>query len=546
VALGTVRDLDAALRACLDVTMEVSEVDCAGIYLANKDGGLDMVAHRGLSPEFVKVATHFHAQVALACLPVTGKSANSQQQRLPAPLDEVVRREGMTAWVIVPVYNNSQLVGTVNLGSRRDRQIPLWSRHAIEGFASHVGEAIARLAAEKGLRETQTNLQTLFDSMDDFAFVLDYDGRILHVNRLVRQRLGYSVEELRDMPMSNLHPADRQEETLDVLAEAFMTSKTVVSTVPLVTREGTPIPVETTWTRSRWSNREVLCGISRDVTERVRGEQALEAACREAEAANVAKTEFLANMSHELRTPLHGILSFATFGRKKARTAPAETLEEYFELIQQSGTNLLTLVNDLLDLSKLEAGKMDFAFRHVDLHALILQTVDEFRSMVSDRRLAIAFVQPEGSASVAVDENRLRQVIRNLLSNAIKFSLPGGEIEIHLARNDRSVRISVRDHGIGIPEEELDIVFDKFIQSSKTRTGAGGTGLGLAICREIVTAHKGGIWAESPDGGGALLVVEIPLDPRVDEPVERPSPIVHAVSASTDLTVPSPVPAAYD
>ena len=237
--------------------MEVSEVDCAGVYLANKDGGLDMVAHRGLSPEFVKAATHFHAQLALACLPATGKSASSPRQRLPAPLDEAVRREGMTAWAIVPVYNNSQLVGTVNLGSRREHEIPLWSRHAIEGFASHVGEAIARLAAEKGMRETQTNLQSLFDSMDDFAFVLDYDGRILHVNRLVRERLGYSAEELRDMPMSNLHPADRQDESLEILVEVLMASKTVVSTVPLVTRAGTSIPVETTWTRSRWSNREV-------------------------------------------------------------------------------------------------------------------------------------------------------------------------------------------------------------------------------------------------------------------------------------------------
>ena len=401
------------------------------------------------------------------------------------------------------------------------------------------------MTAEQGLRETQTNLQTLFDSMDDFAFVLDYDGRILHVNRLVRERLGYSVEELRDMPMSNLHPADRRGEALETLAEALMTSKTVVSTVPLVAREGTPIPVETTLTRSRWSNRDALCGISpqRDRAHAPSNKRWKPPAARPKPPTRRRPSSWPTCPTNCERRCTASSASPPSAARKPP-TAPGDTLEEYFDLIQQSGTNLLTLVNDLLDLSKLEAGKMDFAFRHVDLHALILQTVDEFRSMVSDRRLAIAFDQPEGDMSVAADENRLCQVIRNLLSNAIKFSLPGGKIEILLARNDRDVRISVRDHGIGIPEDELDKVFDKFIQSSKTRTGAGGTGLGLAICREIVTAHKGGIWAESPDGGGALLVVEIPLDPRVDESVERPSPVVRAaVPASADLIVASPLPA---
>ena len=231
-----------------------------------------------------------------------------------------------------------------------------------------------------------------------------------------------------------------------------------------------------------------------------------------AEAANRAKSEFLANMSHELRTPLHGILSYASFGIKKLGTINPEKLRDYFCKIDESGGLLLKLLNDLLDLAKLESGKMPIALKPIDFNMLLASVVDEFNSLVSERDLSIRCFMPEVRIEVTLDFGQIVQVVRNLLSNAVKFSPEGGTIALSMGRADRFVVVSVCDQGIGIPEKELETIFGKFVQSSKTKTGAGGTGLGLSICSEIITAHKGNIWAENRPEGGGVFSFELPLN----------------------------------
>ena len=233
---------------------------------------------------------------------------------------------------------------------------------------------------------------------------------------------------------------------------------------------------------------------------------------RRAEEAMRAKSEFLANMSHELRTPLHGILSFTRFGIKNTGKAGPQKLLGYFQKINESGNILLALLNDLLDLAKLESGKTPFEFRRVDICLLLAKVSDEFNSLLAERRLTVHFSTPDFNTELIMDPEKIMQVARNLLSNAVKFSPKGGRIEISVSREERSVLVSVRDQGVGVPEEELERIFDKFVQSSKTRTGAGGTGLGLSICCEIMIAHRGRIWVENSPEGGAVFYFEIPLD----------------------------------
>ena len=263
--------------------------------------------------------------------------------------------------------------------------------------------------------------------------------------------------------------------------------------------------------------RERTAAIQQEITEKGKVQADLIQAKEAAEAADQAKSEFLANISHELRTPLHGILSYTRFGLNEATTAEREELWKFFDNVDHCANNLLCLVNDLLDLSKLESGGMTFVAQPADLSHLIEMVVDEFRSMCSEREVSIGYQQSEAATTVLIDPDRISQVIRNLLSNAVKFSPPNGTIHVELRRAGDAFRLSVRDEGPGIPPEELETVFDRFVQSSKMKSNKGGTGLGLAICREIVGWHGGRIWAENNAAAGCVFHCELPLA-RPDSP----------------------------
>ncbi len=244
-----------------------------------------------------------------------------------------------------------------------------------------------------------------------------------------------------------------------------------------------------------------------------------------AEMANKSKSDFLANMSHELRTPMHAILSFSKFGLMKYKKVEREKLKTYFDNIDQSGVRLLTLLDALLDLAKLEAGKEELDFTKTDINLISKFVINELGTLADDKGLNIKSVFGSTELWAECDSEKIGQVIRNLLSNALKFTPKGKTITVNIESSEmivgkrttdlvyyKSVKVKVSDEGIGIPENELDLVFDKFVQSSKTATGAGGTGLGLAICSEIINKHHGKIWAENNSIAGATFIFEFPTE----------------------------------
>jgi len=243
------------------------------------------------------------------------------------------------------------------------------------------------------------------------------------------------------------------------------------------------------------------------------------AAMKDAERANNTKSEFLTNISHELRTPMHAIISYAKLGLGKADKITAEDVEKYFSRIYTSGDRLVYLLNDLLDVSKLEAGQIEMTYQEKDMLNLVNKCKTDFAEAMKHKGLVFELKNESTNSKIQLDEKRITQVISNLLSNAIKFSPDGLSIQVKILddmvklNDDQEVEglhISVEDHGIGIPENEKEEIFESFVQSSKTKSGAGGKGLGLSICKNIILAHQGKIWTENSSVGGAIFHFVIP------------------------------------
>lgn len=253
-------------------------------------------------------------------------------------------------------------------------------------------------------------------------------------------------------------------------------------------------------------------------TELVEMNKKIEEEKKAAETANIAKTTFLANMSHELRTPMHGILSFARYGISDINEkAPLGEIKENFIEIRDSGERLLKLINDLLDLSKLEAGKMVYNRVKNDLLYDIDLVISEIQLLAKEKNLTFDVKSDNDDEVLAIfDSAKIQQVIRNLLSNAIKFSKSDNSIKIEISRND-DIEVRVSNVGERIPESELTSIFNKFIQSSKTKDGSGGTGLGLSIVQQILKDHNGRIWAENGDNGRVYFCFTFPCEYQYEE-----------------------------
>ena len=226
------------------------------------------------------------------------------------------------------------------------------------------------------------------------------------------------------------------------------------------------------------------------------------------------KSAFLANMSHELRTPLNSILGFSDVMLDGLDGPLTETMENDLKLISRNGQHLLSLINDVLDMAKITAGKMNLSIERFNLHDVLTDVVNITVPLARDKALALQLESPDSSAlELEADRMRLRQVMINLVGNAIKFT-EAGSVTISTARRDGRIRINVRDTGIGVLPEQAQLIFEEFSQvDTSTTRKTGGTGLGLPISRKLIELHGGRLWVESTGvrGEGSTFIVELPV-----------------------------------
>jgi PAS domain S-box-containing protein len=373
--------------------------------------------------------------------------------------------------------------------------------------------ARADVLAERRFRE-------LIEHAPDAILQIDTTGKIIVANKTAESIFGYTREELLGSSVDLLvpeasraaHPGHR-----NAFAAAGVT-RPMGQGLDLRARrkDGTEVPVEISLSPVKTDRGIYITAAIRDVTERKRMEaqvrllekgylQELEARKEEAERLNRLKSEILASMSHELRTPLHTIIGFSELLAEESEGPLNEEQRRFLGHIHRDSEHLLALINDVLDFSRIEAGGLNLHPEELPLGEVISEAASAIRPS-ADAKGIYMLTDADDQMRVLADRLRLRQVLYNLLSNAVKFTPTTGTISVSVApdRNERSIRITVSDTGIGIANEERVHIFDKFYQVGVTTGGVReGTGLGLAICKQLVEMHGGSIWVESEPGRGS-------------------------------------------
>jgi len=388
----------------------------------------------------------------------------------------------------------------------------------VAGVFAAARDISQQLKAEKQLNEVANYTRSLIESSLDPLVTIATNGEITDVNIATEEITGYSKEELVGTDFADYFTEPNK--ATAGYKEVYEKGSVRDYFLELKHKNGsiTPVLYNASIYNDSAGNVAGVFAAARDISQQVNINKQLisekeisEQERQKAEEANQIKSKFLANMSHELRTPMHGILSFANFGIKKVNTSSKEKLTQYFSNIKISGDRLLTLLNDLLDFSKFESGKIELSIEEADLVSLFNSCLLEQQQRIDDLSLTVQIHKTKNNISGHFDAAYIGQVITNLLSNAIKFSPENGDLTITIDQNkDQSLLFSLKDIGIGIPDNEITDIFDAFIQSSKTKVGTSGTGLGLAISKQIIDAHDGTIWAENNIGVGTTFTFTLP------------------------------------
>ncbi len=388
-------------------------------------------------------------------------------------------------------------------------------------------EANLRFKAESRFRE-------LLEAAPDAIIEVDREGRIVLLNRVTEELFGYSRKELLGANVDTLLPSGMLAKHAEHRAKYWANPATRPMGRGYVLKarrkNGTEFPVEISLSPVRAEGGFRVTAIIRDVTAQKQIEedirlanQELELRHREAERANSLKSEFLASMSHELRTPLHTILGFTELLQEEIEGPLNEKQKRFIRHVHQDSLHLLELINDILDLSKIEAGRMDLHIEGTDLATVASETLATMRQLAESKGISI-----ENGVSktvyVLADPVRLREILTNLVSNAVKFTPDGGRVWTEMCRTpDGFVEITVGDTGVGIAPEDQQVIFDKFRQVGSTTRGIReGTGLGLAIVKRLVEMHGGSITVASEPGRGSRFTFTMPIDPAHD----RDQPVV--------------------
>ena len=523
VTMGQSLNLDEILNDTLDKVLEVLGVEVGSILLINKETkNLKVAVHRGMSEKFVKKIADIKvgeslpvkvvqsgkptvmgdiSKVAQLGKPIIIRDISSQSKSIRMALTE----EGLRSFVVIPLKSKAKIFGVLVLGTHSQRQFTARVVDLLTSIESGIGIAIENAELYESIRKDRNQLQTILCSMAEGIVVRDAENRITLVNPAMQRLLNLKIEDILGKDADDCLPIKKED--IDQLAKKEASGEVPA---PLIRKVGDKIlSINVTLIKTEDGQRLGTVCATRDITELAKVDQ--------------MKTEFVSMVSHELRTPLTSIKGYVDLVVDGEAGEINETQRGFLSIVQSNTDRLIALINDLLDISRIESGKIQLKPTVMPLDQVIREVATSLRKQIDDKKINLELVLPQGPLKVKGDQARITQILTNLLSNAYKFTPAGGKINVSAKRTDGQVQVNVTDSGIGISAQDQQRLFTKFfrVDSSVTQE-AGGTGLGLAITKSIVEMHGGKMWVKSKLGKGSTFSFTLPAVAPVEGPRTHP------------------------
>jgi len=477
-----------------------------------------------------------------------------------APWDGRTPEHRWKSMAVLPLRRQGQVIGAMLFYAAEIRAFDVPVQELLREIADDVSFAIDHYAGEAAqaqveyrLRQNEARFHGIFNRVEDGIVIAELDsGRIDSANPAFLRMIGYTLGELTHLRVVDLHPPEAHSQAHESFARLGRGQNIRIENIPLLRQDGTLFNAEIVASIIDMENRRLVCGVVRDTSERLRISRELErhrdqleqrvrertaelsTALEAARVADRTKDAFLANISHELRTPLNAIMGFAQLAHA-AGSDPRQ--RDYLAKITVAARSLSEIINDLLDLSKIAAGRLEFESLPFSLRNLVERCQSLISTQAEAKKLQLTCrVDDEVPDALRGDPHRLEQLLLNLLSNAVKYT-PAGHVDLHITvKASETQRVcllaAVEDTGIGISAEELSRLFQPFSQADASITRQyGGTGLGLTICKRLAEMMDGDIHVTSRKGEGSTFSAEIWL-PLADKPAfALPEPVIPEATA---------------